>query len=68
MITLMNATGDKELILPENYDGHFIVLATDRGQGRIPVNSNYGIANNRIRVGGRSDTAVSVLVIGQKSI
>lgn len=68
MITLMNATGDKELILPENYDGHFIVLATDRGQGRIPVNSNYGIANNRIRVGGRSDTAVSVLVIGHKSI
>lgn len=68
MITLMNATGDKELILPENYDGHFIVLATDRGQGRIPVNSNYGITNNRIRVGGRSDTAVSVLVIGQKSI
>ena len=68
MITLMNATGDKELILPENYDGHFIVLATDRGQGRIRVNSNYGIANNRIRVGGRSDTAVSVLVIGQKSI
>lgn len=68
MITLMNATGDKELILPENYDGHFIVLATDRGQGRIPVNSNYGIANNRIRVGGRNDTAVSVLVIGHKSI
>lgn len=68
MITVMNATGDKELILPENYDGHFIVLATDRGQGRIPVNSNYGIANNRIRVGGRSDTAVSVLVIGHKSI
>ena len=40
MITVMYATGDKELILPEIYDGHFGVWATDRGVGKISVNSN----------------------------
>ena len=68
MITIMNATGDKELILPEHYDGHVGVWATDRGPGRIAVNSNYMVGNNRVRVGGRGDTAVSVLVIGFKNV
>ena len=68
MITVMYATGDKELILPENYDGHFGVLATDRGTGNVTVNSNYPVGNNRVRVGGRGDTAVTVLVIGFKSV
>lgn len=68
MITVMYATGDKELILPEIYDGHFGVWATDRGVGKISVNSNYPISNNRVRVGGRGDTAVSVLVIGHKNV
>nr|DAO78822.1 MAG TPA: Tail fiber protein [Caudoviricetes sp.] len=68
MITVMYATGDKELILPEIYDGHFGVWATDRGVGKISVNSNYPVSNNRVRVGGRGDTAVSVLVIGHKNV
>lgn len=68
MITVMYATGDKELILPEIYDGHFGVWATDRGVGKISVNSNYPVGNNRVRVGGRGDTAVSVLVIGHKNV
>ena len=68
MITIMNATGDKELILPEHYDGHVGVWATDRGTGRIDVNSNYMVGNNRVRVGGRGDTAVAVLVIGFKNV
>ena len=68
MITVMYATGDKELILPEHYDGHFGVWATDRGTGNITVNSNYPVGNNRVRVGGRGDTAVTVLVIGMKSV
>lgn len=68
MITVMYATGDKELILPEIYDGHFGVWATDRGTGKISVNSNYPVGNNRVRVGGRGDTAVSVLVIGHKNV
>lgn len=68
MITIMNATGDKELILPEHYDGHVGVWATDRGTGRIAVNSNYMVGNNRVRVGGRGDTAVAVLVIGFKNV
>ena len=68
MITVMYATGDKELILPEIYDGHFGVWATDRGRGNISVNSNYPVGNNRVRVGGRGDTAVSVLVIGHKNV
>ena len=68
MITVMYATGDKELILPENYDGHFGVWATDRGTGNVTVNSNYPVGNNRVRVGGRGDTAVTVLVIGFKSV
>nr|DAJ36050.1 MAG TPA: tail collar fiber protein [Caudoviricetes sp.] len=68
MITVMYATGDKELILPEIYDGHFGVWATDRGTGKISVNSNYTVGNNRVRVGGRGDTAVAVLVIGYKNV
>ena len=68
MITVMYATGDKELILPEIYDGHFGVWATDRGTGKISVNSNYPVGNNRVRVGGRGDTAVAVLVIGYKNV
>ena len=68
MIIVMYATGDKELILPEIYDGHFGVWATDRGVGKISVNSNYPVGNNRVRVGGRGDTAVSVLVIGHKNV
>ena len=68
MITVMYATGDKELILPEIYDGHFGVWATDRGTGQISVNSNYPVGNNRVRVGGRGDTAVAVLVIGYKNV
>lgn len=68
MITVMYATGDKELILPEIYDGHFGVWATDRGTGKISVNSNYPVSNNRVRVGGRGDTAVAVLVIGHKNV
>ena len=68
MITVMYATGNKELILPEHYDGHFGVWATDRGSGNITVNSNYPVGNNRVRVGGRDDTAVAVLVIGMKSV
>lgn len=68
MITVMHATGDKELILPEIYDGHFGVWATDRGTGKISVNSNYPVGNNRVRVGGRGDTAVAVLVIGYKNV
>ena len=68
MITVMYATGDKELILPEIYDGHFGVWATDRGVGKISVNSNDPVGNNRVRVGGRGDTAVSVLVIGHKNV
>ena len=68
MITVMYATGNKELILPEIYDGHFGVWATDRGVGKISVNSNYPVGNNRVRVGGREDTAVSVLVIGHKNV
>lgn len=68
MIIVMYATGDKELILPEIYDGHFGVWATDRGAGKISVNSNYPVGNNRVRVGGRGDTAVSVLVIGHKNV
>ena len=68
MITVMHATGGKELILPEHYDGHFGVWATDRGTGSISVNSNYPVGNNRVRVGGRDDTAVAVLVVGYKNV
>lgn len=68
MITVMYATGGKELILPEHYDGHFGVWATDRGTGSISVNSNYPVGNNRVRVGGRYDTAVAVLVVGHKNV
>nr|WP_315539023.1 tail fiber protein [uncultured Haemophilus sp.] len=68
MITVMYATGNKELILPEHYDGHFGVWATDRGSGNVTVNGNYPVGNNRVRVGGRDDTAVAVLVIGMKSV
>ena len=68
MITVMYATGGKELILPEHYDGHFGVWATDRGTGNISVNSNYPVGNNRVRIGGRDDTAVAVLVVGYKNV
>ena len=68
MITVMYATGGKELILPEHYDGHFGVWATDRGTGKISVDSNYPVGNNRVRVGGRYDTAVAVLVVGYKNV
>ncbi|AHG74187.1 Tail fiber protein [Mannheimia sp. USDA-ARS-USMARC-1261] len=66
-ITMMRtqSLGARELYLPEPYTGHPIVLATDRGHGEHAVNGNYFIGENRIRVGGRHDTSLYILVMGR---
>lgn len=65
MITVMNTTAaNKDVELPEAYTGHAIVIASDRGDGRVSLSGSRFLGGNRIRLTGRNDTHCHVLVIG----
>lgn len=65
MIVVMNTNeANKEFVLPEAYTGHAVVLANDRGDGRISLSGSRFLGGNKIRLTGRSDTHCHVLVVG----
>lgn len=69
MIVVMNTTrANQEILLPEAYTGHAIVLANDRGDGRINLSGSRFLGGNRIKLTGRNDTHCHVLVIGSKEV
>ncbi|OOF50257.1 hypothetical protein BKK54_06315 [Rodentibacter genomosp. 1] len=69
MITIMQTTfANRELILPESYDGFGVVFAVDRGNGGVGVARGQFLGGNRINIGGRGDTHCNVLVIGFKNV
>ena len=65
-ITLMLAdhAWSDELILPEIYNGQFLVNAIDAGGGKDALGA-FGVSNNRIKLLGDAGTRAAIFVFGE---